>query len=385
MSAKGWNATRMALMGPGTGGRWLHGGVCSRQLCKTPIWRYGTNRSYRTGLMLVGVCMRRRDFVSMLCGAVLAPPASSLAQQSVRARRIGILIPGEERDALARKRVVALGAGLAERGWIDGRNIAFETRYVAGTVARVPALVSELLRAKVELIVTSGTQLIQGVQSASPIMPIVMAGIGDPVGAGIVKSLSRPGGSTTGLSLIAPELAGKRLELAKEALARLKHVAIIWNPENKSVRLRYNETAAAARKLGIALTSVPVRRRDDIAVGLQKAKSEGAEVLLTSEDALITANRTQVINLALELRLPAISGLRPYADAGALISYGASILDLWQRAAEYVDKILSGVRPADLPVQQPVRFELIINQKTAKMLGIKLPPALLARADEVIE
>jgi ABC-type uncharacterized transport system substrate-binding protein len=345
--------------------------------------------------------MRRREFITILCGTVMGwplvaraqePPApvvgfvKSAAQQTDRTHRIGILVAGGgKHDALARGRIAAVRAGLAERGWIEGRNIAIEIRYVAGQLDRIPVLVAELLRANVELIVTSGTQLTQAVQNASPTTALIMAGIGDPVGAGVVKSLSRPGGNTTGLSLIAPELAGKRLELAEEALGGLAHIAIIWNPENKSVRLRFKETAVAARKLGLALTSIQVRRSSDIATGLQAAARAGARALITTEDALLLANRKHVVDLALKLRLPAISGLRPFADAGALLSYGPSTFDLWHRTAGYVDKILSGARPADLPVERPTRFELVINLKTAKALDLKIPPKLIALADKVIE
>jgi putative ABC transport system substrate-binding protein len=329
--------------------------------------------------------MIRRDFAALLCGAMVAPCLPAMAQQADRVRRIGILIAGGEHDALAKARIGAVQARLTELGWVEGRNIAYTIRYVAGRLDRVPVLVAELLHANVELILTSGTQLIQAVQHASPATPVVMAGIGDPVGAGVVKSLSRPGGNTTGLSLIAPELAGKRLELAKEALGRLERVAIIWNPANKSVRLRFAETADAARKLGLKLTSVEVRRADEIEHGLQAAAKAGAHALITTEDALLLANRRTVVGVALKLRLPAISGLRPFADAGALLSYGPSTLNLWHRAAGYVDKILKGVRPADLPVERPTRFELVINQRTARTLGVVIPQTLLAVADKVIE
>ncbi len=329
--------------------------------------------------------MRRREFAVIMCSVMLAPSLRVAAQQNGPTHRIGILVAGEEHDTLVRRRIAAIRAGLAEHGWIEGRNIAIDIRYLGGRLNRIPALVAELLRANVEVIVTSGTQLTQGVQKASPTIPIVMAGIGDPVSAGVVKSLSRPGGSTTGLSLLAPELAGKRLELAKEALGHLAHVAIIWNPENQSVKLRYEETAAAARKLGVVLTSIQVRQSSDIATELHAAAGAGAHALMTTEDALLFASRKQIADLALKLRLPAISGFRSFADAGALLSYGPNTLDLWSRAATFVQKIFNGEKPADIPVEQPTKFELVINLKTAKKLGLTVPNSLLTRADEVIE
>jgi putative ABC transport system substrate-binding protein len=237
----------------------------------------------------------------------------------------------------------------------------------------------------VDVIVASGTELTKAAGKASNGIPVVMVGVGDPIGAGIVASLARPGGNVTGLSLIAPELAAKRLELAKEALPGLAHIAILWNPTNPSVTLRFRETEAAARVIGLKLESIEARQAGDFEKGLQAAARAGAQALITTEDALMSAHRAQIIRLAMRHRLPAISGLWWFADAGSLLSYGPSSLDLWRRAAGYVDKIFAGSRPADLPVEQPTTLELIVNLRTAKALGLTIPKSVLARADKIID
>jgi putative ABC transport system substrate-binding protein len=235
------------------------------------------------------------------------------------------------------------------------------------------------------VIVTSGTELTKAAAKASGGTPIVMVGVGDPIGTGIVASLARPGGNVTGLSLIAPELAAKRLELAKEALPGLARIAILWNPNNPSVRLRFRETEAAARVVSLKLESIEARQAGDFEKGLQAAARAGAQALITTEDALMSAHRADIIRLAMRHRLPAISGLWWFAEAGSLLSYGPSTLDLWRRAAGYVDRIFAGAKPADLPVEQPTKLELIVNLKTAKVLGVTIPPTVLARADRIIQ
>jgi putative ABC transport system substrate-binding protein len=327
---------------------------------------------------------RRREFIAII-GGMATWPLALRAQQIERMKRIGVLLPGGEGDSLSRNRIAALRAGLEERGWSEGRNVALEIRYLGGRPERAAGLVAELVLANVDVIVTAGTELIQAARNASRKLPVVMAGAGDPVGAKLVMSLARPGGHVTGLSLIAPELAAKRLEIAKEVIPDLARVAIIWNPNNASVVLRFRETLAAAQMLGIALESIEVRQPADFENGLQRAAHQGAAALITTEDTLLLGNRASIVRLAMRHRLPTISGLRQFADIGGFLSYGPSSLDLWRRATGYVDKILNGADPADLPVEQPTRFELVINLKTAKALGLTVPPTLLARADEVIE
>jgi putative ABC transport system substrate-binding protein len=329
--------------------------------------------------------MRRRAFITLLVGTALVGPHSVVAQTTDRVRRIGILFSQGERDLSTQTSLSALRLGLQDRGWTEGRNIAFEIRYVGGRPDRSPALAAELVRSNVEIILTSGTELIQAAQKASSAIPVVMVGIGDPVGSGIVASLARPGGKVTGLSLMAPDLAAKRLELAKEALPGLAHVAIIWSPNNASVALRFKETEAAARAMGLKLHSIEAPQPRDFDKDLQAAARAGAQALITTEGALMIGQRAEIIRSAIEHRLPAISGLRIFADAGGLLSYGPDNPDLWRRAAAYVDKIFKGAKPADLPVEQPTKFELIINLKTAKALGLTIPQSLLMRADEVIQ
>jgi putative ABC transport system substrate-binding protein len=323
--------------------------------------------------------------IALFVLVLLLPPLAADAQQSGKVWRIGILFASGERDLSTQTGLSALRLGLQDRGWTEGRNIAFEILYVEGRPDRAPALAAELVRAKVDIILTSGTELILAAQKASSTIPVVMVGIGDPVGSGIVASLARPGGHVTGLSLIASDLAAKRLELAKETIPGLGHVAILWNPNNASVTLRFKETEAAAREMGLKLHSIEARQPRDFDKDLQAAAQAGARALITTEDALMIGQRAEIIRAAIKHRLPAISGLRIFADAGGLLSYGPDNPDLWRRAAGYVDKILKGAKPADLPVEQPTKFELIINLRTAKALGLTIPQSLLMRADEVIQ
>jgi putative ABC transport system substrate-binding protein len=329
--------------------------------------------------------MQRRKLITLLGGAFTAWPLVVSAQQPSGARRIGILVPSSEGDALAQARVNAFRAGLAELGWKEGQTATFVVRYVGQSPDRDAELAAELIRANAEVIITSGTQLIQAAQSASQKIPVVMAGSGDPVGAGVVASIVRPSGRVTGLSLVTPELAAKRLQMTKEILPGLTNIAIIWNSNNASVTLRFRETESAANLMGLKLQSIEVLQVADFERGLQAAAEAGAQALLTTEDTLVFNQRALVLSLAKRYRLPAISGLRQFADAGGLFSYGPNILDLWRRAAGYVDKVLKGADPADLPIEQPTRFELILNLKTARALGLSMPPSLLGIADEVIE
>jgi putative ABC transport system substrate-binding protein len=351
-------------------------------------WEAGMTASWAGTIILLrspSLPMRRSEFLTLLAGAALVRPHLVVAQTTDRVRRIGILIGQAKGDPLAQALLASFREGLQERGWTEGRNAGFEIRSVEGRPDRAPALAAELVRSNVDVIVTSGTELTKAAAKASGGTPIVMVGVGDPIGAGIVASLARPGGNVTGLSLIAPELAAKRLELAKEALPDLARIAILWNPNNPSVRLRFRETEAAARVVGLKLESIEARQAGDFEKGLQAAARAGAQALITTEDALMSAHRADIIRLAMRHRLPAISGLWWFAEAGSLLSYGPSTLDLWRRAAGYVDRIFAGAKPADLPVEQPTKLELIVNLKTAKVLGVTIPPTVLARADRIIQ
>jgi putative ABC transport system substrate-binding protein len=273
---------------------------------------------------------------------------------------------------------------LRDLGWVEQLNVAFTIKYPDDNDDRFAKPAAELV-ASSDIIVTSGTPPVQALQKLTKTIPIVMASVGDPVGAGLVASLARPGGNVTGFSLQATELATKRLELIKDAVTGLTRVAFLWNPGNPSLALQYQETEEAARKLGITLLSFRVVTLDEIEGGIAAASRAQAHAICATSDGIQTTNRALIAKLAIDYRLPLIGEFKTVADAGALLSYGPTVDDLWRRAAEYVSRILRGEEPADLPIQQPTKFELIINLRTAKVLDLTIPPTLLARADEVIE
>jgi putative ABC transport system substrate-binding protein len=332
--------------------------------------------------------MRRRDFITLL-GSAAAWPLAARAQQSVltetadRMRKIGIFQGLAPDDPEFRRRVEELKQGLAEFGWIDGRNTSFEYRHPAGQPDRLLALAAELVHANVDVIVANGAQYVQAAREATSTVPIVMTSAGDAVEAGLVSNLARPGGNVTGLTLLATDT--KRLELLKEMLPRIAAVAALWNARNGSHALQLKEMEAAATKLGIQIQSSPVRDASDIEAKFAAIERSGAQALATFDDQLIQSNRQKIVSLAMRQKLPVIGEGRNLSQAGAIFSYGASISGRWRRAATYVDKIFKGVKPADLPVEQPTHFELVINLKSAKMLSLTIPESFLLRADEVIE
>jgi putative ABC transport system substrate-binding protein len=281
--------------------------------------------------------------------------------------------------------ITTLSDTLRELGWIEGKNIAFERRYAENRLDRLPALAAELVDLKVDVIVAAGTLAPLAAKRATTTIPIVMTAAGDPVGSGLVPNLARPGGNVTGLSLMVPDLGGKRLELLKELLPRMSRVAVLWNAANPYPALVFKETERAAQTLGIEVQSLEVREPNDFGNAFEAAERHQPDALIMVEDPLTIDFRKQIADFALTHRLPAMNGFRQFVDAGGLMAYGASLSDLLRRAAGYVDKILRGAKPSDLPVEQPTKFELVINLKTAKALGIEIPPMLLARADEVIE
>jgi putative ABC transport system substrate-binding protein len=274
---------------------------------------------------------------------------------------------------------------LAELGWIEGKNLVVERRYAENRPERLPELAAELVRLNVEVIVATGTLGPLAAKQATSTIPIVMTASGDPLGSGLVASLARPGGNVTGMSLMAPDLGGKRLELLKELLPRLARVAVLWNAANPYPAIVFKETQAAGRTLGIEVQSLEVRGPDDFDGAFEAARKQRPDALITVEDPLTFTYQKRIADFAVADRLPSLHGLRGDVVAGGLMSYGANIGDLFRRAAGYVDKILKGAKPADLPVEQPTRFELVINLKTARALGLTIPPTLLVRADEVIE
>jgi putative tryptophan/tyrosine transport system substrate-binding protein len=326
--------------------------------------------------------LRRRDFITILGGAAAAWPLAARAQQAAKVYRIGLFSAGT--DSLP-KTWLALADGLRELGWIEGKNVTFERRFAENQLDRLPELAAELVHLDVDLIVTAGTLAPLAAKQATATIAIVMGSAGDPVGSGLVASLARPGGNVTGLSLMAPDLGGKRLELLREILPGISHVAILWNAANPYPALVFRETQGAARTLRIELESLEVRGPHDFNSALDAAIRKGVDALITVEDPLTVAHRKQIADFTANNRLPAIYGLSEFVDAGGLMSYGTNIADLYRRAAGYVDKILRGAKPADLPVEQPTKFELAINLKTAKALGLTVPLIMQMTADEVIE
>jgi putative ABC transport system substrate-binding protein len=330
--------------------------------------------------------MRRRDFFALLCGAAATStlrPLAADAQQTVRVPRVGFM--GNSTAALEANLVGPFREGLRELGYQEGRNIVIEYRWAEGQYERFPALVAELLALNVDVIVTAGTPATLAVKKATTSVPLVMVAVGDPVGTGIAASLSRPGGNITGLSSIAPDLEGKRLELLREVVPKLSRVAVFWNPLNLFHAGSMQQARTAAQALRIELQALPVRvtkELDDAFAGLVK---ERPDALLLLADRVFLHNRVPLMDFAAKHRLPNVNAYRELVEAGGLMSYGPSYEYMHKRAAMYVDKILKGAHPRELPVEQPSKFTLIVNLKAPKGLGIDVPPTLLARADEVIE
>ena len=305
------------------------------------------------------------------------------AQQPARIHRIGILSPVS--GSVFPARVEAFRQRLGELGYVEGKNIVIEYRYAEGEGERLPDLVAELVRLKVDVIVTIGPATTLAAKKASGTIPIVFASANDPVGTGLVSSLARPGGNITGLSLMVPDLDGKRLELLKEAFPKVTRVAFLWRAGGTRGNLALTVMEAAAKALGLKLLSLEVRSLDDFESAFARAKREGAQALITTTGSLINTQQRRVLDFAAKNRLPAIYHYSEFVEAGGLMSYAPDNTDVWRRAATYVDKILKGAKPADFPVEQPTKFEFVINLKAAKQIGVTIPPNLLARANRVIK
>jgi putative tryptophan/tyrosine transport system substrate-binding protein len=323
--------------------------------------------------------MRRREFITLLCGAA-AWPLSARAQPA-KLPTIGFL--GASTASAWDPWTAAFVQRLRELGWVEGRTVAIEYRWAEGRRERYAEIAAEFVRLKVDVIVTAGSAGVAAKQATSTI-PIVLAVAGDPVRDGLVVSLARPGGNITGLSLQQNDIAGKRLELLREVVPGLRRLGIMFDADYPDDLLEVGEVEAMARTLGIEITRSEIRRADDIAPAFEALKS-GADALYVCTDALTVTNRLRINTLALAARLPMISGAREDLGVGGLMSYGPNLSDLFRRAADYVDKILRGTKPGDLPVEQPTKFDLVVNLTTAKALGIEMPAMLLGRADEVIE
>ena len=325
--------------------------------------------------------MKRRQFIALVGGAVVVWPRAARAQKPA-VPVIGFLVSGTPAshgpwvDAFVRR--------IHELGWIEGRTVAIEYRWAEGRNERFAEIAAEFVRLKVNVMVTTGTAPTIAAKRATLSIPIVFPAAGDPVGTGLVASLARPGGNVTGMSIQTTDLAGKRLELLREIVPGLRRLAIMAHGGAPASVLETGEVRAAASTFGIDASSFDVRSTDDIATAFEALKGR-TDALYVVIDPLLTTNKVRINILAISARLPTMYGFRELVEAGGLVSYGANFPHLWRRAAEQVDKILRGAKPADLPVEQPTKFELVINLKTAKALGLTIPPTLLARADEVIE
>ena len=326
--------------------------------------------------------MRRRELITLAGSAALAWPLAARAQQKGKLPAIGFL--GQLTAAAMSKWTSAFVQRLRELGWVEGRTVAIEYRWAEGRSERFAEVAADLVRLKVDVIVTGGTAAVVAAKQATSVIPIVFATAGDPVGTGLVASLARPGGNVTGLSNQSADIPGKRLGLLHEVIPSLRRLAIIANIGSPIGLLEMGQAQAAARTLGLEVATLEIRRAEEIATAIEAGKGR-ADALYVVTEALVNTNRVQINTLALGARLPTLHGEKGYVEAGGLMSYGPSFPDLYQRAAVYVDKILKGAKPGDLPVEQPTKFELVINLKTAEALGLKVPPFLIAQADELIE
>jgi putative ABC transport system substrate-binding protein len=326
--------------------------------------------------------MRRRDFITLAGGAAAAWPLAARAQQQTKLPTIGLW--GPTTRSVDSQRVAAFVQRLRELGWIEGRTVAIEYRWAEGRNERAAEIAAEFVRLKVDVIVTQGTASVIAAKRATSVIPIVFATVGDPVGSGLVASLSRPGGNVTGLSAQQTDTASKRIELFREMVPGLRRLAIMGNVGNPAVELELSEVQSTARALGLEAAAFELRRAEDIAPAFDALKGR-ADALYVCGDPLVLTNRIRVNTLAQGARLPTMYLLGEYVEAGGLMSYGPSVPALYRRAADFVDKILRGAKPADLPVEQPTKFDLVINLTTAKAIGLSIPESLLLRADEVIE
>jgi ABC-type uncharacterized transport system substrate-binding protein len=322
----------------------------------------------------------KKSIVSFtLCAVLLALCHSADGQQTGKIFRIGLLSP------TVGSGFEPLWQGLRELGYSEGKNLTVESRFAQGNLDKLLPFAAELVQHKVDVIVALGGPSVQAAKKATDSIPIVMTNAGDPVDQGFVASLARPGGNITGLSSLTHDLAGKRLELLKETVPKLSRVAVLWHPDAIGSTLNWKETQLAARELGLQIQSLEVSSREDIDGAFRTASEKRAQALVTLRSPIIAIERKRIAELAIKKRLPAMYDDRAYVEAGGLMSYGTNQADLYRRAATYVDKILKGAKPGDLPVEQPKKFEFIINLKTAKQIGLTIPPNVLARADKVIK
>jgi putative tryptophan/tyrosine transport system substrate-binding protein len=326
--------------------------------------------------------MKRRQFITLLGGAAAAWPLAARAQQAGKVPTIGHL--GAATPSAWSQRLAAFQQRLRELGWTDGHTVAIEYRWAEGHPERFAEIAAEFVRLEVDAIVAAGTPAILAAKQATSVVPIVFVGAGDPVGVGLVASLARPSGNLTGLSSQQTGTVGKRLQLLSEVVPGLRRLAIIANVDNPASVLEIRKVQAAAGAIGLAVDPLEIRRTGDIDAAFETLK-RGADALYVAPDPLLIANRIRINTLALGARLPTMYGAREYVEAGGLMSYGPNWPHMWSRAADLVDKILRGAKPADIAVEQPTKFDLVINLITARALGLEVSPTLLVHAHEVIE
>jgi putative ABC transport system substrate-binding protein len=317
--------------------------------------------------------------------AVLLAPLAGEAQHAATILRIGFLSPSSLSDSRTARFLQAFRQGLRELGYAEGQNIAIESRFAEGKWNQLPGLAAELVRVKVDVIVTYTTPATQAAKQATGTIPIVVATVIDPVAAGLVASLAHPGGNVTGLSQMVPELVGKQLEVLKEVAPKISRVALLSNPANSAHALAIRDMKVAARSLGVQLQLLEARGPSEIGSAFAAMTTERAGAVIVLVDSMLIDHRTRIADLAARRRLPTVSATIETAEAGGLIAYGPSVRDMFRRAAAYVDKILKGAKPADLPIEQPTKFELVINLRTARALGLTIPQSVLLRADQVIQ
>jgi putative ABC transport system substrate-binding protein len=328
--------------------------------------------------------VERRAFVAGTVG-LLATPLAAEAQPAGKMPRIGYLSLFSRSDPWGQRGIAAFRHGLRDLGYVEGRTIAIEYRWAEEKPPRLPGLAAELVHLKVDVIVAGGGQVVEAARQATATIPIVMVAVNDPVTTGLVATIARPGGNITGASLIAPELVGKQLELLKEVVPTVSRVAVLSNPLNPSNAPQLREAEVAARALRVRLQPLEVREPGGIDRAFEAMRRERADALLVLSDVMLSTHGQRIADLATKSRLAAVYGHVRHAETGGLIVYAVNVFDLYGRTSTYVDKILKGAKPADLPVEQPTKFELVINAKTAKALGLTIPSSVLARADEVIQ
>jgi ABC-type uncharacterized transport system substrate-binding protein len=356
--------------------------LCSLNV-KTARWWRGTvafTHLAREGRMTVTI--GRRELLAALGGAAAAWPLAARAQQAGRLPTIGFL--GASTPSASAPWVAAFVQRLRELGWVEGRTVTIEYRWAEGRTERFTVISAEFVRLKVDVIVTHSAGPVIAAKQATLIIPIVFAAVGDAVGTGLVDNLARPGSNVTGLSVQQTDIAGKRVELLREVVPGLRRLAILVNIGNPNSVMEMGGVKAAASTLSVESVTIEIRQAEDIARAFEAAKGR-VDALYVCTEPLVFTNRIRISILAAAARLPTIFGTREYVEAGGLVSYGTNVPDLFRRAGEFVDKILRGTRPSDIPVEQPTKFDLVINLTTAKALGLDLPPSLLALADEVIE